>query len=77
MTLGERSALSPARDWPRVAVFEKPRFYGAFVTCWKAGRMEGAYITPCSWGRCTPSEERDAEINLLGSSKVDTAIYTS
>jgi len=32
MTLGERSALSPACDWPRVVVFAKPSFYGAFVT---------------------------------------------
>lgn len=77
MTLGERSALSPARDWPRVVVFAKPSFYGAFVTWRRAGRMVGACIAPCCCGLCTPSEEPDPEINHSDSSEVDIAIYTS
>lgn len=40
MTLGERSALSPARDWPRLVVFAKPTFYGASVTWWKPGWLQ-------------------------------------
>lgn len=75
MTLGERSALSPARDWPRVVVVAKPSFYGAFVTWRRAGRMVGAYIAPCCSG--LSSEELDPETNHSGSSEVDIAIYTN
>lgn len=55
MTLGERSALSPARDWPRVVVFAKPRFYGAFVTWWETGWVGGGcrYSPGLLWSLCT------------------------
>lgn len=55
MTLGERSALSSARGWPRVVVFAKPSFYGAFVTWWKTGWEGGGcrYSPGLLWSQGT------------------------